>query len=234
MNVAQGELQRALALNPLNPDHSANLGRLLQRWARTTTDPNEADVRLNAANGHYATALMLSPNSAALWNEWARFDLNLRQDYEGAMSKLEKSLSLDDQFNETYAILGDYWSQLGAAESDPAKQQADYEKAVSYYVQSIVAEAFKPGTPPSLTARLGLAAAQRMLSNLDAAIGMYEEVLTLAGPEYNLWSVQETLAEIYLEKGDKAKALEHANQALAAAPEADKARVEELIGRIGN
>ncbi len=234
LNVAQGELQRALALNPLNPDHSANLGRLLQRWARTTTDPNEADVRLNAANGHYETALMLSPNSAALWNEWARFDLNLRQDYEGALSKLEKSLSLDDQFNETYGVLGDYWTQVGAAEGDPAKQQADYKKAISYYQQSIVAEAFKPGTPPSLTARLGLAAAQRTLGNLDAAIASYEEVLTLAGPEYNLWSVQEMLAEIYLEKGDKAKALDYANQALAAAPEADKARVQELIERIGD
>jgi tetratricopeptide (TPR) repeat protein/O-antigen ligase len=234
LNVAQGELQRALALNPLNPDHNANLARLLQRWAHTTTDPNEAEVRLSAADGHYANALMLSPNSAALWNEWARFDLSLRQDYEGAMSKLEKSLSLDDQFNETYALLGDYWSQLGAAESDPAKQQADYEKAVNYYQQSIAAEAFKPGTQPSLTARLGLAAAERALGNLEAAIASYEEILTLAGPEYNLWAVQEALAEIYLEKGDKAKALEYANQALAAAPEGDKARVQELIERIGN
>ena len=158
----------------------------------------------------------------------------MRQDYEGALSKLEKSLSLDDQFNETYAAFGDYWSQAGAAEKDAAQQRADYEKAAGYYQQAIAAESFKPDTQPSLTARLGLAAAQRALGNLDEAIASYEEVLTLAGPEYNLWSVQETLAEIYLEKGDKAKALEYANQALAAAPEADKAKVQALIEKIGN
>lgn len=234
LNVAQGELQEALALNPLNPDHSANLARLLQRWARTTTDPNEADVRINAANGHYETALMLSPNNPSLWNEWARFDLNLKNDYGSALEKFNKSLSLDDKFNETYAALGDYWTQAGAVESDPGTQLADYEKAAGYYQQAITAEAFKPGTPPLLTARLGLAAAERTLGNLDAAIASYEDLIGVAGPEYNVWSVQETLAEIYLEKGDKAKALDYASQALAAAPEADKAGVQALIEKIGN
>ncbi len=234
LNVAQGELQRAQALNPLNPDHSANLARLLQRWARTTTDPNEAEVRINAANDYYTTALMLSPNSAVLWNEWARFDLNLKKDNQGALEKLEKSLSLDDQFNETYGAFGDYWSQVGAAEKDAAQQRADYEKAAGYYQQAIAAESFKPDTPPSLTARLGLAAAQRTLGNLDAAIASYEDVISVAGEGYNLWSVQETMAEIYLEKGDKTKALEYANQALAAAPEADKTSVQALIEKIGN
>jgi tetratricopeptide (TPR) repeat protein len=233
LNVALGELRRAQALNPLNPDHSANQARLLQRWSRTTTDPNEASVRIGNADKQYAAALVLSPNNVSLWNEWARFDFTIRKDTASAQTKLAESLKLDDSFNETYLTLGDLWAQIGSEKSDPSEEKDAYAQAASYYQQAIVAEANKRGTPPSLPARLGLATAQQRLEHWDEAIAAYEDVLSLAGQEYNVWSAYNALAEIYLAKGDKTAALEWADKALTEAPEGDKAVVQALIERIG-
>lgn len=233
LNVALGELRRAQALNPLNPDHSANQARLLQSWSRTTTDPNEARVRIDDANGFFATALSLSPNNASLWNEWARFDFTTRKDMAGAQSKLAVSLKLDDQFNETYLTLGDLWAQVASTTGDGKEQQDAYAQAAGYYQQAITAEANKRGTPPSLTARLGLATMQQKLERWDEAIGAYDDVIKVAGDGYNVWTVYNALAEIYLAKGDKTTALDYADKALAEAPEGDKVAVQALIEKIG-
>jgi len=145
LSLAVAELKVAQALNPLNPEHSANLSRMFQFWAQATPNAEEASSYLNSADTYYALALTLSPNDVSLWNEWARFDVAFRHNDVSALEKLNRALLLNSEFSDTY-------------------------------------------------------------------VG---------------------LAELFLEKGDKAKALDYANQALAAVPEADKASVQALIEKIG-
>lgn len=233
LNTAANELKIAYKVNPLNPDHSANLARLYSRWARIASNPAKAGEYLAESNHYYEEALTLSPNTPSLWNEWGRMSYTLGGDEPGALSKLETALKLDDEFNETYVALGDYWSRVGQGESDAAIARDDHEKALGYYQQAIAAEAHKPEAPKSLTARLGLAGAQKALGNWNEAISAYDEVIALAGTDYNLWAVYNALAESYLEIGDKAAALDAAQKALAAAVNAeDKATVQALIDKI--
>ncbi|MEK7278102.1 MAG: tetratricopeptide repeat protein, partial [Chloroflexota bacterium] len=230
INAAANELKIAYQINPLNPDHSANLARLYQRWARSVSDPAQAGGHIAESNRYYEQALILSPNTPSLWIEWGRLGYTLDGDDAGALNKLETALKLDEEFNETYIALGDYWSRAGQGESDAADARADYEKALGYYQLAIAAEIAKPEAPKSLTARLGLAGAHKALGKWNEAITAYGEVIALAGTDTNLWAVYDALAESYLEIGDKAAALEAAQKALAAAVNAeDKATVQKLI-----
>jgi tetratricopeptide (TPR) repeat protein len=235
LSVALKELEKAQTLNPLNPDHSANLGRLSYQWSRTTTDPNEAKIRIDNAATFFANALALSPNTPTLWNEAARFDLAARKDSAGALKKIERSISLDPQLTETYITLGDIWTQLASEEKDESKRRESYQKAISAYQQSIEAEKFR-GVDFSrqISTRVSLGAALRAVGNYDAAVAVYQDILKIAGTNFNIWEVNRALAEVYLEKGDKTHALDYANKALAAAPtETDKAAVRGLIEKIG-
>ena len=235
LSVALKELEKAQTLNPLNPDHSANLGRLSYQWSRTTTDPTEAKIRIDNANTYFNNALALSPNAPTLWNEVARFDLAARKDSANALKKIERSISLDPQLTETYNTLGDIWTQLASEEKDEIKRRESYQKAISAYQQSIEAEKFRGGDlSRQVAVRVSLGTAQRAVGNYDAAVATYQDILKIAGTNFNVWEVYRALAETYLTKGDKTNALDYANKALSIAPtETDKATVRGLIERIG-
>ncbi|MEK7808104.1 MAG: tetratricopeptide repeat protein, partial [Chloroflexota bacterium] len=219
LNVALKELEKAQALNPLNPDHSANLGRLSYQWSRTTTDPTEAKIRIDNANTYFNNALALSPNAPTLWNEAARFDLAARKDSANALKKIERSISLDPKWVETYNTLGDIWTQLAAEEKDESKRRESYQKAISAYQQSIEAEKFRGvELARQISTRVSLGAAQKAVGNYDAAVATYQDILKIAGTSFNVWEVHRAMAETYLEKGDKTNALDYATKALAAAP----------------
>jgi tetratricopeptide (TPR) repeat protein len=166
-----------------------------------------------------------------LWNEWTRFDLTVRLDYRGALEKLQTSISLDDQFSDTYLLLGDYWTLTGNNETDAIRQRTDYEKAAGYYRQAIAAEG--PDTPQSLNARLSLGDVELRLGDWDAAIATYEDLLQYATEGGDIWVVYNSLAQAYLNKGDKATALDYASLALNTAPEGRKAEVQALIDTLG-
>ncbi len=228
---ALSKIEAAQKLNPLLPDHAANLARLSKLAAQTVPDSAEAAVYADDADDYYAQALRLAPNSVDLWNEWTRFDLTVRQDYQGALEKLQTSISLDDQFNDTYLLLGDCWTLTGNNETDAIRQRTDYEKAAGYYRQAIAAEG--PDTPQSLNARLSLGDVELRLGDWDAAIATYEDLLQYATEGGDIWVVYNSLAQAYLNKGDKATALDYASLALNTAPEGRKAEVQALIDTLG-
>jgi tetratricopeptide (TPR) repeat protein len=235
LSVALKELEKAQALNPLNPDHSANLGRLSYQWSRTTTDPKEAKIRIDNAGTYFANALALSPNAPTLWNEAARFDLAARKNSADALKKLERSISLDPKLAETYNTLGDIWTQLASEEKDESKRRESYQKAVAAYQQAVEAETFRGvDLTRQISVRVSLGAAQKAVGNYDAAITVYQDILKVAGTNFNVWEVYRAMAETYLTKGDKTSALDYANKALSIAPsETDKITVRGLIERIG-
>ncbi len=109
-------LARARDLNPLNTDHSANLGRMFRMWAEASTDPAERQQRLEQAVTYYADATTLSPHNAQLFNEWGLVHF-IEGRYDEAIAKYDQSLALDAEYAATYLLLGDAYTMLNDAEA---------------------------------------------------------------------------------------------------------------------
>jgi len=123
-NSAFVVLTTARDINPLNTDHSANLGRMFRMWAGSGTDPQQRQQKLDQAVRYYEDATTLSPHNAQLFNEWGLVHL-VEGRYEKAIAKYEQSVALDAEFVETYLLLGDAYTMLGDAEAaTEAYQQA--------------------------------------------------------------------------------------------------------------
>ncbi len=106
---SQVVLEKARAINPLNTDHLANLGRIYNVWGGLTKDPEEREERLQQALNYYQEATTLSPHNAQLINEWGQTYQAL-EDYEKASAKFQESLALDQEYGETYLLLVDTYA----------------------------------------------------------------------------------------------------------------------------
>jgi len=106
---SQVVLENATAINPLNTDHLANLGRIYNVWGGLTKDPEERRERLQQALNYYQEATTLSPHNAQLLNEWGQTYQGLK-DYEKAIAKFQESLALDPQYGGTYLLLVDTYA----------------------------------------------------------------------------------------------------------------------------
>jgi hypothetical protein len=104
-------LERAQALNPLNPDHIANLARFHQTAAELEADSAAREAHLRAADGYYDEATTLSPQNVILWNEWAGLQWYSLRDEAQACRLLEHSLELDPEFEQTQQQYADICSQ---------------------------------------------------------------------------------------------------------------------------
>ena len=115
LRMARAVLLRAQEANPLNTDHTANLARLYRRWSRLTADPQQRMPSLEKSLDYYSAALSLSPNIAHLWNEQGEILASLNR-LEEAESGLLHSLTIDNRFENTYALLADLYIQTGETE----------------------------------------------------------------------------------------------------------------------
>jgi tetratricopeptide (TPR) repeat protein len=123
LTAARIILTEARVINPLNTDHSANLARMWRQSGDIATDPAVKTQRFENSSKEYQIATTLSPNNAVLWNEWGSLYLYSFNDFEKAMEKLDKSLSLDQRFDQTYLLRGELRMQQ-AARLDQERQQA--------------------------------------------------------------------------------------------------------------
>lgn len=115
----------AQQLNPLNTDHAANLARMNRIVAAMVTDPTEKAARYAKSSEYYQMATRLSPNTAYLYNEWSQ-TYSQSGDWERARALLEKSLTIDDQYAQTYFLLGEYYRLKG----DTARAAENYLRAI--------------------------------------------------------------------------------------------------------
>lgn len=107
ITAACGILTEARVLNPLNTDHSANLARMWRQSADVTADVNLKRDRFASSGKEYQVATYLSPNNAQLMNEWGTLLMYSLGDLTGAREKLQKSLAIDQKFDQTYLYFGD-------------------------------------------------------------------------------------------------------------------------------
>lgn len=225
--TAEEELHNAREINPLNTDHTANLGRLNRQWAFLAPTPELRAERARKADEFYVQALRLSPNNVGLWNEWAALQFQLLGNAEKAQEYLTHSLSLDDTFDQTYQFWGDYYVWEAQRQTDAARQQEFYAKAVEAYEQGVQAgEQYR--STSALALRLGLATVYVNTNQVQPAIQEYLKVAELnAGA--GQWQVYRALAELYRQSGDLVRAREYGQQALNAAPESEKAALQNWL-----
>jgi tetratricopeptide (TPR) repeat protein len=223
-------LSRARELNPLNTDHSANLARFYKSWAarvnmdlraeglseadRVALQNKRMDLLMQSLD-NYEIALTLSPNNPIIWNELAQLyavDLGDQEMYD---ETIEQSLTVDDEFEQTWMLMGDLRSSRG-----------DVEGAIEAYLQALEIQ-----NNCSVRRVVGTLYAQQ--SQWEAASAFLETSIEACQPRFGeLWEMHRVLAIAYANQGQGTAALEEAQVALRLAPEAQQSTVQQLIDQL--
>ena len=222
---AEADLLKAQETNPLNPDHTANLARLYSWWASQTQDQAERRARSLVSDDYYSRVLVLSPNNARLWSEWGVLHLDILRQPERAFELLNNALEVDSEYDWTHALLANYYLQIAQKTDDPAAREEAYLKSIDHYRQAIQ-------MTKSMNYFYALASIYQTMNDPDNVISVLEEALEYAKSPKDIWKIEENLAVISFQLGKKAYALQHAMNALAAAPDSEKERLNQLIQQI--
>jgi tetratricopeptide (TPR) repeat protein/O-antigen ligase len=208
---AEKSLMTARNLIPLHPDHTANLARLYQSWARRTTDSAQRTARLRHALSFYAQTIARSPYNILLWNEWGK-TYALMGDHAQAREKYQHALSLDDSFAPTYLYLGDLY-----------RAQSKWKEAAQAYEHAVARQ------PDSVQGHSALGTMYAKMGRMAEALRENHRVLALAP---NDLVTHRNLAMLYRAMGKVPRALEHAQRALELAPPKERAALEKLIAQL--
>ena len=230
---AESDLKRAQKINPLNPDHTANLARLYSWWALQASDKSTKQERGYISSEYYKEVIKLSPNNARLWNEWAILYLNILDQPEKAYELLNKSLQIDDQYDWTHAIMGDYYSFTANKSNSDSEKTAMLQKAATEYSLAIdTANKRTLESKQGLNYFFVLAGVYQRLGDIDNTITTLEESLNYANRKNDAWKVEENLAQLYWNKKDIDKAIINLQEALMNAPEDQQQRLQELLAQL--
>ena len=235
---AENDLKTAQSINPLNTDHTANLARLYTWWAGKASNSTLKAERAQKASDYYATAVTLSPNNSTLWDEWAILYMKVIGQSNQALERLQHALDLDAKYAYTQGLFGDYYYNLANSQTDPsAKQQAFLTAAEYYRTAADVAKYTDSTSKASYLLSLSNVYVQMARQNpenidrqqIQQAIDALLESIQAGLSSSDLWNVQEALAKLYFQLGDKINAQYYANQALASAPSTETSRIQDLI-----
>lgn len=201
--AAEVVLLEAQRVNPLNTDHTANLARLYRTWAELlTADPAVRETMLDKSIAMYDKAVTLSPNAAHLWNERGNAFAAVGAD-EDALASFEKSLSIDQLFDQTYVQLADLLDRTGQTEQ--LNELLDLGIAT-----------FTAANNPNAVAQMlsYLSVIQARNGDLDAAAATNKRMLELMPGNV---AALRNLAVIARDQNKPDEALDRLNQAIAAA-----------------
>jgi tetratricopeptide (TPR) repeat protein len=70
------------------------------------------------------------------------------------------------------------------------------------------------------------------MGQIEQAISIYQEALQKAPKNARTWQVEEVIASLYLEIGDRANALAYATNLLSSIPDTEKARIQNFINQL--
>jgi len=211
LDQAEIVLLNARELNPLNTDHSANLGRYYGTLANTLTDPDKQAETLRLASESYRQATTLSPHAAHLQNEWAMVLFRLGE-IDQARERLAHSLELDPNYADTHLRLG----QIEV-------QQQNWQAALDAFDRAAELHPNDPNVHSQRGQILG------QLGRWDEAIDANLAVLALRPNEP---STLQNLAILYRQLGQYQPALDYARQARSLLPEDQQAALDAFIQQV--
>jgi tetratricopeptide (TPR) repeat protein len=238
-------LTLAQQLNPLTPDHYANIGLLYLKWADVASSQEERKKYLDLSDFSYEKAARLDPHNTQIYDCWAIAHI-MRGDYDGALKRLTLSLSKDNRYGYTYFILGElYFAQGRLSEAANAYQQAvTYDPRNAQTFCSLGYTYYKQGNlKAARDAYLESIRLDPLFANAHSNLGLiyYNLGQSQLAIEENLKVLQvrpddlishRNLALLYRQEKERDKALSHAQEALKLSPESEKAVMQNLINQL--
>jgi tetratricopeptide (TPR) repeat protein len=235
---AEKDLKVAQSINPLNTDHTANLARLYSWWAGKATTATTHNERAQKASDYYQTSVTLSPNNSTLWDEWAVLFLQVIGQSQEALIRLQHALELDARYSFTQGLLGDYYLRIANSTEDITSKQQALQTATEYYLTAAsVAKTSDQTSKASYLVALanvhivmaGLEPQNIDRAQLQQAIDVLLESMDAGINKSDLWKVQEAVAKLYMQLGEKSLAQYYANKAFNGAPSSATDRIQDLI-----
>ncbi len=211
LNRSLEVLLRAQRTSPLNTDHTRNLASLHRAWGEMASDPDVRAEKWAQAEKYYAAAHKLSPHNAQILNEWSSLYI-ARQEYDTAMEKLQQSLDLDQEYVDTYLLLGNVY----ISQDNLAGAEAIYLQATEV-------------APKSLQAWSALGYVYSRENKIKEAIAANQQALAINSRDF---VSHRNLALLYQQAGEIAQALQEAQAALSVAPESEKAGLQAFITQL--
>jgi cyclophilin family peptidyl-prolyl cis-trans isomerase/Flp pilus assembly protein TadD len=208
---SESALLRAREIEPLNPDHSRNLSKLYLTWANLSQGQQRQEM-FDKALAYSSDAVSLSPNTADIRNERAQIYVAMG-DYAQAEQTYLESLSVDDAYAQTHAVLG----QLYTTEKEWDKAVAAYQRALEL-------------NPGSADVYSNLGYVYSRMGDLEAALEAYSKAVELRPRSY---LDHQNLAILYNQMGRTEDAVDEANQALELAPESEKSALRTFLTQLG-
>jgi tetratricopeptide (TPR) repeat protein len=159
---------------------------------------------------------------------------------QDTLDRLQHALELDPSYSFTQGLLGDYYLRLANSKEDIASKEQALQTAAGYY--RTAAELAKKTDQTSKASYLvSLANVYVVVAGLDPqnvdraqlqqAIDVLLESKDAGIGANDLWKVQEAVAKLYMQLGERTQAQFYANQALSSAPSSATSRIKELITR---
>lgn len=228
---AKSDLETAQNLNPLHPDHTANLARLYSLWATFAEDVETRLARAQISSDYFSRATTISPNNARLWDEWGILYLNVLGQPDRAFDHFTHALDIDAQYDWTHALLGDYYVNASQDSQDPAEKGEFLAQAAGHYGQALdLVNARDAQNRYSYS--LALAGVYAQLSQPQAAISAYENATQVLPQNPDRWRIEEAIGRLYIQVGDQTSAYDHLAAALAVAPGDQKERLQTLVAQL--
>jgi tetratricopeptide (TPR) repeat protein len=221
--------------------------------AEITQDAALKQQRNENSAREYATATSLSPNNAGLWNEWGSLNLYSFGDLDAAQEKLDRSLALDQRFDQTYLLRAAVHLQRaaqleqernnanGALSTTPVTDTAktaelketaskadaawreELNEARAELQQALVVNPNSQQALQELT-RIGI-----QLGDLQSAISATQSILD---QNPNDWTSLKNLAVLYSDTKRLDRALDAAQRALALAPPDQQAALQVFVQQL--
>jgi tetratricopeptide (TPR) repeat protein len=145
---------------------------------------------------------------------------------------------LDQKYNFTQGLLGDFYMHVATTATDNTTKLEALQKAEDYYTTAAAVTKYTDSnSKASYLVSLSNVYLQKAImdpNNVDRgmiqqAIDVLEQSIASGLSAKDLWKVQETLAKLYYQLGDKANAQYYAKAALAGAPDSATTRIQTLI-----
>jgi len=231
LETARERLLVAQEINPLNTDHTANLARLTTRWASLRNlESARREELLAQAKDYYQDALSLSPQNSVIRNEYANLLFSLEEDCDAALATYERSLEIDPFFADTYFNLAGV-HQNCAAQAGQETEQDHYLRAARLLEEGLER---RRRTPNAGALLLQAGQLYQQAGEYDAAIATLEEAQQLDDQQVAAWQIDFQMAGVYLAMGNRERAEELANRALAAAPQEAQTQIQTFLDNMGS
>ena len=202
-------LERARELSPYNVNHTANLARLYDTWAGLESNSEANAALFDRAVAYYTQALSLSPNSAKYMTQWGTLYL-VSGRFAEAEQRLQASLDLDDEYDETYFALAYLYYSTSR-----------FEESAAAYTEGLLIN------PQDYEARKNLGGIYIKLGRHEEAIPV---LVALAEANPDDFQTLSDLALLHRDTQRLEEAVVYAQRAARLRP--DHAGIQELLGQL--